>query len=678
MSKKKNSKKKKNEKENQDFNQDNNQDLLAKIDDIEEENLKAETAQSKDANEATEKTETNLKSKELPENGAEEKKKTGPIKEESEKSKSKKNKAKKNSNKKSSEEVEKTESSYKNENDKKDNAKENDKNTGEKNKEITKDKAIIKVEQPSSPTLVEQAEERKKRNISILIGFLVFGFAILIFSVIFALINITNSDIISGVIVKNIDVSNLSVEDAKKRIIDSTNIELNNPIKIKSKEYETTINSNQIEFSYNVPKAIETAHSYGRNGNIFQNNYAILKSTIFGKTIDLEYSYNEETLNQITEDIESKIPGLVTEASFYREGNELVIVPGTDGISVDKDRLKEEIINTILSAKAEELKENNAKLEIEIPVENAKAKDIDIDKIYEEIHTAPKDAYYEAEPFKIYAEVEGVDFAISKDEAKKIIKEKKSEYRIPLTITPAEKTIQDIGLEAFPYLISEFSTKYDASNINRSKNLAIAAGKINGFVLMPGDEFSFNQVVGKRTIEEGYKDAKIYQNGQVVDGLAGGICQISSTLYNAAVKANLEITERRNHSFTTSYIRAGQDATVVYGVADLKFKNTRTYPIKITGTVNSGIADFKINGIKEDVEYDISLSPVTTGTIPFGTQVVPDPSLAPGQQVSVQRGASGLRVTTYKDTKLDGKLISREVFTTDTYSPMQNIIRVGP
>ena len=95
MSKKKNSKKKKNEKENQDFNQDNNQDLLAKIDDIEEENLKAETAQSKDANEATEKTETNLKSKELPENGAEEKKKTGPIKEESEKSKSKKNKAKK-------------------------------------------------------------------------------------------------------------------------------------------------------------------------------------------------------------------------------------------------------------------------------------------------------------------------------------------------------------------------------------------------------------------------------------------------------------------------------------------------------------------------------------------------------------------------------------------------------
>ena len=548
----------------------------------------------------------------------------------------------------------------------------------ENNKLNKKDKAIIKVEKPDAPSLLEQAEQLKKRNISLMIGFFVLLVVVLIFSVMFALMNVTKSVIISGISIGDIDVSNLSISDAKKRITEATNIELNTPIKLKSKDYETTLNSNQIEFTYNIAKAAEDAYSYGRNGNIFQNNYAILNSTIFGENIDLEYSYNEESLKQIIDDIESKIPGLVTEASFYREGEELVIIPGTDGISVDKNKLKEEIINIIITANAKDLKENNKKLEVDIPLEKAKAKPIDIDNIYESIYTEPKDAYYESEPFKIYAEVEGVDFAISKDEAKRIIKDKKEEYRIPLTITPASKTIQDIGLEAFPYLISEFSTKYDASNINRSKNLAIAAGKIDGLVLMPGDEFSFNQVVGKRTIEEGYRDAKIYQNGQVVDGLAGGICQISSTLYNAAVKANLEITERRNHSFTTSYIRAGQDATVVYGVADLKFKNTRTYPIKISASVNSGIAEFKINGIKEEVEYDISLVPVTTGTIPFGTQQVIDPSLAPGQQIVEQRGASGLRVTTYKDTKLEGKLVSREVFTTDTYSPMQNIIRVGP
>ena len=551
-------------------------------------------------------------------------------------------------------------------------------NNSNENLNIDEEKAISKVSKKDVSILQEQVQHQKKKNLFLLIIVILLIILIMIFSVIFALMNVTKSVIINGVSVKNIDISNLSLAEAKAKMEEAFRIELNAPIKLVSKDYETTLNSSQIEFTYNVSKAAEDSYSYGRDGNIFENNYAILISAFNGKEIDVDYTYNKENLDYIVDDIESKIPGLVTQANYYIEGEELIITPGTDGVLVNKEKLKEEIINTILSADAVDLLENNTKLEIQIPIEEAKANEIDIDKIYSEIYTEPKDAYYEKEPFKIYAEVAGVDFAISKQEAKDIVSEKKEEYRIPLIIAPASKTINDIGLEAFPYLISEFSTKYDASNKNRSQNLAIAAGKINGTVLMPGEEFSFNQVVGKRTIQEGYKDAKIYQDGQVVDGLAGGICQISSTLYNAVVKANLEVTERRNHSFTTSYIKAGQDATVVYGVIDFKFKNSRTYPIKISASVDSGIAEFRINGIKEEVEYDISLSPVTTGSIPYTTQYIPDPSLAPGQQVVVQGGGNGLKVTTYKDTKLDGKLVSREVISTDTYRPMNAIIRVGP
>ena len=551
-------------------------------------------------------------------------------------------------------------------------------NNSNENLNIDEEKAISKVSKKDVSILQEQVQHQKKKNLFLLIIVILLIILIMIFSVIFALMNVTKSVIVNGVSVKNIDISNLSLAEAKAKMEEAFRIELNAPIKLVSKDYETTLNSSQIEFTYNVSKAAEDSYSYGRDGNIFENNYAILISAFNGKEIDVDYTYNKENLDYIVDDIESKIPGLVTQANYYIEGEELIITPGTDGVLVNKEKLKEEIINTILSADAVDLLENNTKLEIQIPIEEAKANEIDIDKIYSEIYTEPKDAYYEKEPFKIYAEVAGVDFAISKQEAKDIVSEKKEEYRIPLIIAPASKTINDIGLEAFPYLISDFSTKYDASNKNRSQNLAIAAGKINGTVLMPGEEFSFNQVVGKRTIQEGYKDAKIYQDGQVVDGLAGGICQISSTLYNAVVKANLEVTERRNHSFTTSYIKAGQDATVVYGVIDFKFKNSRTYPIKISASVDSGIAEFRINGIKEEVEYDISLSPVTTGSIPYTTQYIPDPSLAPGQQVVVQGGGNGLKVTTYKDTKLDGKLVSREVISTDTYRPMNAIIRVGP
>lgn len=490
--------------------------------------------------------------------------------------------------------------------------------------------------------------------------------------------NVTKSVIVNGVSIKNIDVSNLTMQEAKAKLEEALNIELNTPIKLTTDEYETTLNTSQIEFKYDIAKAVEKAYSVGRSGNIIQNNYEILSVAFWGKEITPEYTYNEDTLNYIVDSIESKIPGLVVQATYYKEGSELIIIPGKDGITVNKEEFKKYILNKIVEQDALQILENKNNTLVSIPIQQTKADSIDIEKIYSEVYTEPKDAYYEENPFKIYAEVEGVDFAISKEEAKSMVATVSEEYRIPLKLTPANKTINDIGTEAFPYLISTYTTRYDASNVNRSQNLAIATGKINGTVLMPGEEFSFNQVVGKRTIEEGYKDAKIYQDGKVVDGLAGGICQISSTLYNAVIKANLEIVERRNHSFTTSYVKAGRDATVVYGVIDFKFKNTRTYPIKIEGSVGSGVAEFNIYGIKEEVEYSVDLAPVVTASIPYATQYIPDPTLAPGQQIIVQAGGNGCKVTTYKETKLDGKFVSKEIISTDTYQPMKAIIRIGP
>ena len=141
----------------------------------------------------------------------------------------------------------------------------------------------------------------------------------------------------------------------------------------------------------------------------------------------------------------------------------------------------------------------------------------------------------------------------------------------------------------------------------RTTNLKLAAGKIDGTVLLPGEVFSYNNVVGERTISAGYKDAAIYLNGQVVDGLGGGICQISTTLFNAVLFSNLEIVELYNHQFVPSYATAGRDATVVYGLTDFKFKNTRTYAIKIKAGVSNGIATISIYGIKEENEYTTAL-----------------------------------------------------------------------
>lgn len=556
---------------------------------------------------------------------------------------------------------------------------ENGEKTDKKVSEIATKELVVKNDTEETPDYVKEMLKKKKRRVYIAIFIIVLIVLIILFSTIFALLNINNTKLIKGVKIRNIDISNLSLEEAEERVQNSINNILAPEITLKyGDEYNITIKPEQIEFAYKVKDSLKYAYNVGRDGNILKNNYTLLFTTFLGKNIDLEYTYNEELLANFIDDVSSKIPGIVVEPSYYIEDNELIINKGTDGIQVKKEELKQNILKAINNRSIEETSNPEYKQTIEIPTENAKASKIDIEKIYNEVYREPQDAYYETDPYKIYPDVDGIDFNISLEEAKNLItSEDKEEYSIPLKITKANKTIKDLGTEAFPYLVSSFSTKYDASNRNRSINLEIAANKINGTLLMPGDVFSFNKVVGKRTVEEGYKDAKIYADGGVVDGLAGGICQISSTLYNAVLLGNLEIVERRNHSFPTSYVRTGRDATVVYGTIDFQFKNSRSYPIKIEATVKNGIAEFKIHGIQEEKEYEIRILPVTTQSIPYTTSYVQDATLLPGQQVVVQAGQPGYKVTTYIEKRLNGAVVSKEILSNDTYSPMKSIIRVG-
>lgn len=529
------------------------------------------------------------------------------------------------------------------------------------------------------PEYVQEMIKNRKKIRTIVITLIITFLLLVIISTSFAILNMNNSNIVNGVSVKNVSVSSLSKEDATSRITEAMNKELIAEINLKyGEDYSVTLKPEQIEFQYKIDDAVEKAFSVGRGGSILLDNYTIIYTTLFGKEIKLDYTYNGELLNQFVEDINSKLPGLVVEPTYYIEENQLFVNKGIDGIQVKKEDLKNQIIQAILDRDVSQMTDGYVQ-DLNIPTENVKAQKIDMQKIYEEIHCEPQNAYYETDPYKIYPDVDGIDLTTSVEEAQSVIEqEEKEEYVFELKIAEAEITLDDLGTEAFPYLISQFSTKYDASNKNRSTNLQIAAEKINGKVLMPGEEFSYNKIVGKRTVEEGYKDAAIYADGGVVDGLAGGICQISSTLYNSVLLANLQVTERRNHSFTTSYSPAGRDATVVWGTTDFRFVNSRSYPIKIEASVKNGIAEFKIHGMQEEVEYEVRILPVRTQSIPYATTYEEDATLVPGQQVVKQAGHAGCKVTTYKELRLNGEVVSKEAISNDTYQPMRTIIRVAP
>lgn len=516
---------------------------------------------------------------------------------------------------------------------------------------------------------MEKGIKQKKRWIKPVIALSFVIILALFFSTIFALVNINNQNIISGITIEGIDVSGLSREEARAKLETIYIEKLENEINLKYEDYQSSLNATLMEVKYDIDKAVEEAYQEGKGENIFINNYEILFALIGKKDINVEMALNEDVAKQTIQDIGVNMPGVIIESSYYIEDGILTITKGKAGISIDTEKLLNKvkmILNDI----------NEKENEIEIPVVDKQPEAINIDKIHEEVYKEVKDAYYTTNPFTIYPEVEGVDFDVEAAKAL-ITAEDKEEYQIKLTITKPNVTVNQIGTEAFPDQLATFSTRYDPSAKDRTTNLSIACQKINGKVVMPGETFSYNQALGKRTAEAGYKNAAVYENGQVVDGIGGGICQISSTLYNTVLMANLEIVERRNHQFVTSYLPAGRDATVVYGMTDFKFKNTRTYPVKIAASIKSGVATVSIYGIKEEQEYTFTFSTKTIASIPFGTKYVEDASLAAGTEKVKQKGANGIKTETYITKMLNGKVISTTLLSRDNYNAMQRIILKG-
>ena len=486
----------------------------------------------------------------------------------------------------------------------------------------------------------------------------------------FAIANLKSSKLIKGITIGQMDVSELTKEEAIEKLKTVYETKANKNIYLTHGDYETSITYEALEVKYQIENAVNQAYDIGRAGNIFQDNLEILNTWHTGKNIEIKVTIDEDMIAQISQNINNSIDDAVVQSSYYveKENSKLIITSGKEGFKVDEKQLLEDIYKVLDVNTNDEQK-------IDIPMVKDTPEKIDIEKIHQEVYKEVKDAYYTKDPFTIYPEEEGIDFDV--ETAKSMLAEQKEEYEILLNITKPTKTVKQIGTEAFPDLLATFSTNYQASNANRTTNLRLAANKINGTVLLPNEEFSYNKVVGERTINAGYKMAATFSSGKVVDGLGGGICQISSTLYDAVVMANLNITTRRNHQFVTSYVPAGKDATVVWGSQDFKFVNSRKNPVRIVATVEGGVATVQVWGIKEEVEYDISIETKKVATIPFTTQYVQDSSLKAGQQKIIQAGSNGRKVEAYKVTKLNGQIVSTTLLSRDTYNAMQRIVHVG-
>ena len=487
-------------------------------------------------------------------------------------------------------------------------------------------------------------------------------------SFIFGFITSKSNKIISGVSVNGVNISNLTKEEALQKLNLQLSPNLEKELTLTHNDYSTTLNLADIQSSFNFETAINNAYNIGRSeSNIFANNKKIINTFFTKNNIIPTISYNEEALSSKIDKINNELPDKVVNSSYKIENNNLIVSNSSNGNRISNNAFLNSITNCII---------NNSN-SIEIPVEQFEADTVDIEAIYNEIHKDAIDAYYSTNPYEIHKEENGLDFAISLDDAKKLVSQNQESFTIPLKVLKPKVTVKSLGQEAFPDLLATYSTTYSTGNANRATNIALAVKSVNGYVLMPGETFSYNSTVGERTASRGYKEAGVYLNGEVTTGLGGGICQVSSTLYNAILLANLEIVERSNHTFKPTYVPAGQDATVSWGAPDFKFKNNRNYPIRISASTSNGTILFNVYGLKSDDDYQVKILSYEVGSIPFSTQYQETSSLPSGTQKVSQAGSNGCKTQTYKVLYKNGAEVSKTLLNSDTYKPHNQVVLVG-
>lgn len=239
----------------------------------------------------------------------------------------------------------------------------------------------------------------------------------------------------------------------------------------------------------------------------------------------------------------------------------------------------------------------------------------------------------------------------------------------------APSTLQS-HLETIDNLVASYSTKFKPGTGNAT-NITLASKNINGTLLAPGDTFSFNTIIGDTTLDKGYTYAPVIANSQLVQGVGGGVCQVSSTLYNAILMLGLSASERQPHSKPSSYVPLGQDATIAWGSIDFKFENTLDYPIYIGSRTENGTlyVDLYSNHSVKNITYELISTIDQTLTAPI--KYIRDASLPQGTKQLISSGSTGYKVTVKREGYDDKKLISSEIISQDIYAPSSTVYKIN-
>ena len=406
-----------------------------------------------------------------------------------------------------------------------------------------------------------------------------------------------------------IDLGGMTPEEAAAALHDATDDNFSSQdMTIQLPDRTLTLTPAQTDAAVDVDALIQLAYGYGREGNRWENTQAKAAAALTSYELDTAacISLNNDAIVQVLDDAAAKAASTLTQAIVTVTGEtpdlnlsykkameqtdvvhkELTIVLGTPDRSLDTGALMELILSAYYA---------NDFSPIEFAYDVVEPDAPDLQAIFDANTIAPVDAILDETDYSITHEVLGYGFDLEALTDLVAAAGEGETVRLTFGYLPAETTWESIDATLFKDVLGSVSTNH-TNDSNRNTNLRLACKAINGKLVRPGETFSYNQTLGKRTEKKGYKPAGAYMAGKTVETVGGGICQVSSTLYYACLKADLQIVERTAHGYTVSYLPYGMDATVSWGSLDFKFKNNTDYPIRIKASVSGGQVHVKLIG----------------------------------------------------------------------------------
>ena len=388
--------------------------------------------------------------------------------------------------------------------------------------------------------------------------------------------------------------------------------------------------------------------------------------------------YNQTKMEALLNSISDKYGTTMVKPSYTIDGDQLIITAGSDGVGVDENSLMGEIL--------ERIKKGNYDESLVEELVTTKAPDVNIDKIYKEVVCDVKDAtsYVDENGTTIFnSDVVGKKFNL--ESARSAIESGGNTWSIKLKLTQPKVSLIELKAPYCPDLLAETTTSFSAENKTRAANIKNASKRINtygsfedGYILQPGEIFSYNDTVGERTEANGFSVATVYTNTGTTNDVGGGICQVSSAIFSAAFKADLEITQRTNHMYKVHYwTTPGEDATVNWGTLDFKFQNSKSYPVKIKMIYKNSNKKYdgkatitcQIWGTNDGYRCEFDNKTIKM----VKTTVVEKKATTGKPRGKIEWGDPGLTVEIWRVRYKDDKKISKDLMWTSIYQPLATV-----